>query len=123
VWWLTRPNLGFGWILTFLIALLWVIGAVAYLLAAFLLSRRSFPWRFTGGIVDATATAIVAGVIFWLAARSAANVNTCCQGDPNAVPVVILAAIGVVWIAASIPMLAWLLLDAVARFQQRRQQT
>jgi hypothetical protein len=64
---------------------------------------------------------MVAGVVFWFGDQSAANVNTCCQGDPNAVPVVILAAIGVAWVAASIPMLVWLVLLAVARFQRWRQ--
>ncbi len=123
IWSLTTPIYGFGWTLTFVAAVFWLIFGAGYSLAAFLLSRRSFLWRFSGGIVDATVTTVVAWVFFWLAGQSAANVNSCCQGDPNAVPVVILAAIALVWIAASIPMLAWLLLGTVARFQRPRQQT
>jgi hypothetical protein len=121
-WWLTRPGQGFGWIVTFFFASLWLLGGAAYLLAALLLSRRSLFWRLGGGIIDATATAIGALGFFWLAGRSAENVNSCCQGDPNAVPVVIFGAIAIVWIAASVPMLAWFVLGAAARFQQRRQQ-
>ena len=123
MWSLTKPIYGFGWTLTFVVAVLSLIFGSGYLLAGFLLSLRSLFWRFSGGIIDATVTALVAWVIFWLAEQSAANVNSCCQGDPNAVPVVILAAIALVWIAASIPMLAWFLLGTVARFQRRRQQT
>jgi hypothetical protein len=123
IWSLTRPIYGFGWSLTFIAAVLSLLFGAGYLLAAFLLSRRSFPWRFSGGIIDATVTTVVAGIIFWLAERSAANVNSCCQGDPNALPAVIFAAIGVAWIAASLPMLAWFLLGAVARFRRRRQPT
>jgi hypothetical protein len=123
IWWLTRPIYGFGWTLTLIAAVLCLIFGAGYLLAAFLLSRRSFPWRFTGGIIDATVTALVAAVLFWLVEQSAADVSSCCQGDPNAVPLVILAAIAIVWIAASIPMLAWFALGAVARFRRRRPQT
>ena len=123
MWWLTRPLDGLGWILIYLIAMLWLTFGAGYLLAAFLLSRRSLFWRFSGGIIDATVTALVAGIIFWLAQQSAANVNSCCQGDPNALPAVIFGALGVAWIAASIPMLAWFLLGATARFQPRRQPT
>jgi hypothetical protein len=120
MWSLTRPIYGFGWTLTLVVAVLWLIFGAGYLLAAFLLSRRSFLWRFSGGIIDATVTTVVALVFFWLAERSPANVNSCCQGDPNALPAVIFAAIGVAWIAASIPMLAWFLLGAAARFRRRR---
>jgi len=124
MWLLTTPIYGFGWTLTFVVAVLWLIFGAGYLLAAFLLSRRSFLWRFSGGIIDATVTALVAWVIFWLANYPGAVVLSYSkEGVPNAVPQPVFAAIGVVWIAASLPMLAWLLLGAVARFQRPRQQT
>jgi hypothetical protein len=122
MWWLMKPMDGFVAMVTILIAVLSLVGGVGYLLAAFLLSRRSLFWRLSGGIIDATVTAIVAWVIFWLAEQSAADVNSCCQGDPKAVPAVVLAAIAVVWIGVSLPMLAWFLLGTADRFQQRRQQ-
>jgi hypothetical protein len=122
IWLLTKPMDGLVGLLALFITAFWLYCAVGYLLAAFLLSRPSLAERLTGGIFDATATAFVTAVIFWLAGQAAASVNSCCQGDPNAVPVVILGALGVVWIAASIPMLAWFLRGAAARFQHRRQE-
>lgn len=123
MWWLTTPMDALVSMLTFGIAELWLIGGVGYLLAAFLLSRQSFAERFTGGIIDATGTGIVAWVIFWLAERPGEVVLSYSHGVPDAVPQPIFWAIALVWIAASIPMLAWFLFGAVARFQRRRQQT
>jgi hypothetical protein len=123
LWLLTTPMDGLVYIFGFLVAQFWLLCGVGYLSAALLLSRRSLGWRLSGGIIDVAATAVVALVILWFADQSAANVTSCCQGDPNAVPVVILAAIAIVWIAASFPMLAWFLLGAVAQFDRRRQPT
>src|SRR5260221_5236117 len=86
IWELTKPMDALVGMFGLFVTASLLCGGVGYLLAAFLLSRPSFPERFTGGIVDVTATAIAAGVIFSLAGHSAANVTTCCQGDPNAVP-------------------------------------
>ena len=121
IWRWTTPMDALAGLLTIGSAFLWVCGGIAYMLAAFLLSRRSFRWRF-GGIIDATVTAAVAWVFFWFAEQSFAAVNAYGQGNPGELPAVIFAAIGVVWIAASIPMVAWFLLGAATRFQLRRQQ-
>jgi hypothetical protein len=123
IWQSTMPMDALGTLFAFVVAEFWLTGGVAYLLAVFLLSRRSFLWRFSGGLIDATATAIVAGVILWIDEPSLTVVYSCCQGDPRVAAPAIIAAIAVVWIAASIPMLAWFLLGAKARFEQRRQQT
>jgi hypothetical protein len=122
IWSLTRIY-GFGWTLTFVAAVLWLIGGAGYVLAGFLLSRRSLSWRFTGGLIDATATAIVAGVILWIDEPSLTAVYSCCQGDPRVVMPAIVALIAVAWITGSLPMMAWLTRDTAARFHQRRQQT
>jgi hypothetical protein len=123
IWSLTTPMDALVGMFTLGIAAFLLYGGVAYLLAAFLLARRSFLWRFSGGLIDATATAVVAGVILWLDEPSLTVVYSCCQGDPKVVVPAIIAAIAAVWIAASIPMLAWFLLGTVARFHRRRQQT
>lgn len=123
IWLLTMPMDALVGMLGLFTAEFWLCGGVVYLLAAFLLSRPSLPERLTGGIIDATATVTVAGVILWLDEPSLTVVYSCCQGDPRVVVPMIFAAIAVAWIAASIPMLAWFLLGAKARFEQRRQQT
>jgi hypothetical protein len=123
IWQSTTPMEALGTLFAIVVANFWLTGGGAYLLAAFLLSRRSFLWRFSGGLIDATATAIVAGVILWLDERSLTVVYSCCQGDPRVVMPAIIAAVAVVWIAASVPMVAWFLLGAKARFELRRQQT
>lgn len=123
IWQMTLSTDALVGMFAFFVGAVSVIGSVGYLLGAFLLSRRIVLWQFSGGIIDATLTALVAWVFFWLADRSFAAVNAYGQGDPGVLPAEIFEAIGVAWIAASIPMLAWFLLGAAARFQLRRQQT
>src|SRR5258708_34601530 len=67
VWSLTTPMDALVGLLALYIAAFSLYGAAAYMLAAFLLSRRPFVWRFSGGIIDATATTALAWGIFWLA--------------------------------------------------------
>ena len=122
LWQTTLPMDSLVAMFAFFVAAISLIGSVGYLLGAFLLSRRSFFWRILGGIMDATGTALVAWVFLWFADRSLAAVNSYGPGDPGPLPAVVFAAIGVVWIAASFPMLAWFLLGARARYQRRRQQ-
>src|SRR5258708_22861476 len=68
MWLLTTPIYGFGWTLTFVVAVLWLIFGAGYLLAAFLLSRRSFLLRFSGGILVPAVRARLALGIFFLPA-------------------------------------------------------
>jgi hypothetical protein len=121
IWSLTTPPEPLVGLFELFVAQFWLYGGVAYLFAAFLLARRSFAWRLTGGLIDATATAIVAGVILWIDEPSLTAVYSCCQGDPRVIGPAIVALIAVAWIAASLPMMAWLIRDSAARFQQRRQ--
>src|SRR5260370_16381795 len=67
VWSLTTPMDALVGLLALYIAAFSLYGAVGYMLAAFLLSRRPFVWRLCGGIIDATATAAGAWGLFWLA--------------------------------------------------------
>src|SRR5258708_10200105 len=123
VWSLTTPMDALVGLLALYIAAFSLYGAVGYMLAAFLLSRRPFVWRLCGGIIDATATAAVAWVIFWLSGSPGGIAHSGRYETPRAVPPSALAGLAVVWIAASAPMRVLLLLDAPAAFRRRRHHT
>jgi len=122
MWQTTLPMDSLVAMFAFFVGTVAFVGSAGYLVGAFLLSRRSHFWRIFGGIVDTTLTAVAAWVLFWLAGRSFDAVNGYGPGNPGPLPAVIFAAIGVVWIGASIPMLAWFVLDVGARVERRRQQ-
>src|SRR5260221_13383968 len=85
IWELTKPMDALVGMFGLFVTAFLLSGGVGYLLAAFLLSRPSLPERFTGGIIDATATALAAWVIFLLANQAAPNFTPCSQADPYAV--------------------------------------
>src|SRR5260370_19148608 len=114
VWSLTTPMDALVGLLALYIAAFSLYGAVGYMLAAFLLSRRPFVWRFSGGIIDATATAAVAWVIFWLAGSPGEVVLSGRYRTPGAVPPSDLPSLTVVVNSASVPVIRWHLVHALA---------
>src|SRR5258708_38534836 len=75
MWLLTTPIYGFGWTLTFVVAVLWLIFGAGYFLAAFLLSRRSFLWRLSGGVNYAAAPGLGGLGIFLFPCHSPGRVR------------------------------------------------
>jgi len=103
------------------IALLLLVGAVGYLLAAFLLSRPSLGERCCGAIFDAAITAIVARVIISMAERPGEVVLGNSYEATNAVPQAVILSIAAVWIATSVPMLTFIALTMWSRWSAKRE--
>ncbi len=119
MWQSTLPMDGLAALAISYVAVLWLYGAFAYLVGAFLLARRWFPWRVVGGLLDAAATSIVAWVAISFGQYQVLYVTYTPHG-PGAWPPAIAFFLAALWIAASLPMVSSFLLAAVMRARRQR---
>src|SRR5260370_16022824 len=118
MWQSTLPMDGLEALALSYVAVLWLLGASAYLLGAFLLALGWFPGRVIGGLLDATATSIVAWVAISFGQYQVLYVTYAPSG-PGAWPPAIAFLLAALWIAASLPMLSSFLLAAVMRARRK----
>jgi len=119
IWQSTLPMDGLAALMVTYVGALWLLGAFAYLFGAFLLARRWFPWRVIGGLLDATATWIVAWVAISFGQYQVLYVTYAPNG-PGAWPPAIAFLLAALWIAASLPIVSSFLLAAVMRARRQR---
>jgi len=119
MWQSTLPMDGLAALMLTYVGALWLIGGFAYLIGAFLLARRWFPWRVVGGLLDAAPTWIVAWVAISFGERQLLYVTYAPHG-PGAWPPAIAFLVAAVWIAASLPMMTSFVLAAVMRARRQR---
>ena len=97
-----------GWAATFqeLVAFAILMVAFGYFLAAFLLARRSLPWRIAGGVLDGGLSVMVVFVLVRLGYSEMLYAEYAPANDPYARPFAIAFAIAVLWILALTPVVA-----------------